>query len=1011
MTTTQLLPLSTSPSIHSNFERLPYACHGFNHTQQLATSSATTINNPILPRSRQVSPASVISAASAPLPYNDENVAPPIDAILSLPTPNLAHLDRPGTSNCVPQKLPSKIQIARPTTAQTAPARDRFETVDESDILRNALEDLERYRSDRGKTSPNAKSTDLVTDRTGPKTLAQVSTSVQQASSRDDDDDDEAVAELPMTPARKRATTQTSSSDVSVGPGSSPLRLRTHGSYTSSGFVHTIKTASFSNFSFGALSKRLRQGRSSESRYLFGSHSRFSTDSERPATTSSIDEHALWRGIKRRRILEELVNTEESYVADLKALVYLMSTLLASATSLPNRVRGLVQKNILDLLHLHENLVDDFHYAAYKAAARKWADTSSPRALAAPHRLRWQSLDSRAIYRPSPARRHARTSTDSDADLSRSRARLIGTDPADIADVISIFRRAMSSFFAYEEYCANHEIIAHDLQRHLPNLWSTYETGMESLARSLTALDSKSDGGKKALTVSDLLIKPIQRICKYPLLLDELLSYTPVSDDPSVHAELETLIQCLRDIMESVNSATQNPEVRLQIHRRWSLRSRLLFDRCSLAQDDFRLLGNALLCGVLHVAYQTRHGITGVYALCVLFQRHFLVAFPVATSQRFDIVAFINLDDLSVETAADGKGLQSPSAVHTWKLSFVVEGNVHEFLMSASSATEEESWKRGLRGNLSQEGGSRTLPRQFLSSLALDLRCVGAVYERQDSLARYPPVQRAATVGNRASISHVVIRNTNNPGELHEFRHPLTPSVNRSQSHMSTNRVVVLAPKRSERARLESMLRDVWTKDKLPYPGMIASRGGQIIRASAGSLARKLSLASIQGSFSRRSASLTLSTRKSYETLAESKKTRDRSPMFEIRRDSIDETPTPRPKRKPSHDVPELDSMDNVVSRMIGDSLPIHVATTTTKDDGIRRTGVLHKQPVQVTSLPVGPDDSAQAFYPEAVEKMQNNISVEESLAGKTKKRWSNPIGVLKGRAAEGFRSILYSSR
>lgn len=355
-------------------------------------------------------------------------------------------------------------------------------------------------------------------------------------------------------------------------------------------------------------------------------------------------------------------------------------------------------------------------------------------------------------------------------------------------------------------------------------------------------------------------------------------------------------------------------------------------------------------------------------------------------------------------------GLQSPSAFHTWKLSFAIEGILHEFIFSACSAVEEDQWKRGLQGELSQVTSVRS-PKQVPSCLALDLKSVGAIYGRQGTLTRRLSVQRAATVGNRASISQVIIRNTHNPEELHEFRQPSTASINRSQSHMTSNRVIVLAPKRSERSRLESMLADVWTKDRLPYPGMIASRGGQIIRASAGSLARKLSLASIQGSFSRRSASLSISTRKSYDTLHEARRARDRVPTFEIRRDSFDDRPTPRPKRKTSHDVPELDSMDTVISRMIGDPLPIPKIPSSPKDDGIRRTGVLHKQPVQVTSLPVGPEDSAQGFYPEEVDKMQNNVSVEEALAGKSRKRWSNPMGLLRGRAAEGFRNMLYSTR
>lgn len=328
--------------------------------------------------------------------------------------------------------------------------------------------------------------------------------------------------------------------------------------------------------------------------------------------------------------------------------------------------------------------------------------------------------------------------------------------------------------------------------------------------------------------------------------------------------------------------------------------------------------------------------------------------------------------------------------------------------MSACSIIEEDQWSRGLRGDFEAKLTDEDSPAIAQSSIALELKSVGTVYGHNGTLARRLSVQRAATVGNRASICQVIVRNTHNPEELHEFRQPSTSSINRSHSHMTTNRVVVLAPKRSDRARLESMLGDVWTKDKLPYPGMIASRGGQIIRASAGSLVRKLSLASIHAPFSRRSASITVSSRKSYETFSDINRPRERiAPTFEIRRDSVDDKTTPRQQKKTSHDVPELDTMDRVVNRMIGDAK----GPSFPANDGITRKGTLRKQPVQVTALPVGPDDSAEVFYPDEVEKKQGKVRVEDALLGSRKKRWSNPFGMLKGLSAEGFRHMLYSSK
>lgn len=81
--------------------------------------------------------------------------------------------------------------------------------------------------------------------------------------------------------------------------------------------------------------------------------------------------------------------------------------------------------------------------------------------------------------------------------------------------------------------------------------------------------------------------------------------------------------------------------------------------------------------------------------------------------------------------------------------------------------------------------------------------------------------------------------------------------INRSQSLSTINsRVPVIAPSRGERARLEALLSDVWTRDILPFPGITArSRSEHLVRASATSMMRKLSVASIASTFTKRTPS------------------------------------------------------------------------------------------------------------------------------------------------------------
>jgi hypothetical protein len=145
--------------------------------------------------------------------------------------------------------------------------------------------------------------------------------------------------------------------------------------------------------------------------------------------------------------------------------------------------------------------------------------------------------------------------------------------------------------------------------------------------------------------------------------------------------------------------------------------------------------------------------------------------------------------------------------------------------------------------------------QDMFSSLSLDIKSIGPVFGHADSLVRRMSFHRAATLGSKQQMTQVIIKNTQ-AQKLPEPPPTFAPnSVTRSQSHMSANHIPTLAPRRAERLRLEAALEDVWTKDILPYPGMGNRRMENQIRASANSVMRKLSMASIASNFSRRSPS------------------------------------------------------------------------------------------------------------------------------------------------------------
>ncbi len=429
-------------------------------------------------------------------------------------------------------------------------------------------------------------------------------------------------------------------------------------SNASSRFVATVKTASMSNDSMSLFPRSHRYSRVSDTRANGSSDLRSSIDSQRPSSISSSDEGALRRSIKRRQILQEVLTSEESYVADLKALHNLFSTLLASIPTISIQTRNSIQRNVTDMLHVHEQIVDELHRVTLRATLRDWNQVASPFRPSTRRHRKWQSLDATSF--------HASTSkpnnTGISPDVVKVRSRGCSTyaaDPAEVADVARVFRKHMARFFVYEEYCARYDIMVQELvnsHRMVPQ-WSSYESGMEVLANSIASLNQRGNEGKKGLTAGDLLIKPVQRICKYPLLFLDLHKQTPVVDCPSSHAEVDGALSNLREMVREINLATDDPRIRERIQRRLLLQDRLKFTPDTLNATHFRMLGHVLLCGVLYVTYQTSNRVEGGYMLCMMFKDYLLVAAPVVGLAKFEIVATIYLLNAKAVSAEDGRGM------------------------------------------------------------------------------------------------------------------------------------------------------------------------------------------------------------------------------------------------------------------------------------------------------------------------------------------------------------------
>lgn len=64
-----------------------------------------------------------------------------------------------------------------------------------------------------------------------------------------------------------------------------------------------------------------------------------------------------------------------------------------------------------------------------------------------------------------------------------------------------------------------------------------------------------------------------------------------------------------------------------------------------------------MLCGVLHVAYQSKQRVLGEYMLCALFNSCLILGLPNENGRYYKIVASISLIDLRIEATDNGKGM------------------------------------------------------------------------------------------------------------------------------------------------------------------------------------------------------------------------------------------------------------------------------------------------------------------------------------------------------------------
>ncbi|SMR50725.1 unnamed protein product [Zymoseptoria tritici ST99CH_1E4] len=640
-------------------------------------------------------------------------------------------------------------------------------------------------------------------------------------------------------------------------------------------FVTAVRsaTATLASASMATLSRRTTRFRRGHQRssIVSGSEIRLSIESRR----SIIDEAAKQRARKRREKLEELIRTEESYVADVKALsnVRILSlslitkadnagcsqayfTILAHQPTATSFARTSTQRTIADILHLHDDILGCLHRIVPFA---EYDQTIARLPLPLRAHNRWHSMDA-VPQRTTPNRSTLATIRQGRRSLNISRSSsddaqvVLRCSPQTIAAVAKAFSDNMLRFAAYEDYGANYDLIQRDVddtQRAISG-WADFDKAIEAISAHVNPMRTREANRKRAMTVKDLLIKPIQRLPRYELLFSDLHKLTPACDDPISHAEIEELRLKLNSVCHRMNAAKENPARARALEMTWLIGDRLTFSSQVPRSIFLQLLGRVSLCGSLYIAYRSRDRIKGAYVICVLFESCLLLASCDEDQSKYSILVSITLANATIEDTDNAKGLQCHTAPHAWKVVFEQGARMYELIFTACSAVESEVWRThiasGIETQIAAVAEGKANVFELQSPLTADMKSIGKAFGKPGSFVRRMSVQRAATIGPTADLNQVIIKNTQAVKEVMDNSSQGSFQIPRSQSVATPSHVQTLAPRRADRHRLETILSDVWSRDVLPYPGMV--RRSDPIRAGANHVIRKFSMASITSNFS-----------------------------------------------------------------------------------------------------------------------------------------------------------------
>ncbi|TFK22330.1 Dbl homology domain-containing protein [Coprinopsis marcescibilis] len=229
---------------------------------------------------------------------------------------------------------------------------------------------------------------------------------------------------------------------------------------------------------------------------------------------------------------------------------------------------------------------------------------------------------------------------------------------------------------------------------------------------SVAPADARKEGPTRMIAFTDYMIKPVQRICKYPLLLKQLLTasssqsgFSTALNTPSdVDVVVKSATQAMRHVASSVDEARHRQDVALQsslISSRIFLGGQALLGAAdtsiqTLTAEFLTSLGTCLLAGSLDVMHhhplrplESKSNFKAKYYGAFLYPGGYFILAKVFKGRKYEPKHWFSLSDFRASDVEEVEAMLP----HSIRISC---GEQH-FELAASCQKEKDVWLSAIR--------------------------------------------------------------------------------------------------------------------------------------------------------------------------------------------------------------------------------------------------------------------------------------------------------------------------